>query len=155
MALLFRRIRDKERHMLTTMGISLIEHGHVTTTTTKAKALRPIVERWITAGRKAARANGAAKLALHRLLVAELRNASAVRILIDNVVSRVGDRAGGYTRLYKIGMRKGDAAETSMITFVDPPKTDDDKPAKTKAVDRTAGSTAPAPKKAAPAKAAA
>lgn len=122
MALLFRRTADKQRHLLTNMGISLIEHGHVTTTTTKAKALRPIVERWITAGRKTANATGAAKLALHRNLVAELRNPSAVRALLDNVVPRIGDRAGGYTRLYKLGTRRGDAAEESMITFVDQPK---------------------------------
>ena len=131
MALLFRRIRDKERHMLRSLASSLIEHGSVVTTTTKAKAVRPLVERWITAGRKAAKATGPERLARHRGLLAEIHHPSVVRMLIDTVVPRIGERAGGYTRLYKLSNRHGDAAPQSMISFVDHPRptTDKTKPA--------------------------
>lgn len=101
------------------MASSLILHGKVTTTTARAKALRPLVEQWVTAGRKTARANGATKLALYRSLVAEIHQLPIVKKLIDDVVPRVGDRPGGYTRIYKLGNRHGDAAPQSMITFVD------------------------------------
>lgn len=105
--------------MLRNMASSLILHGKVTTTTAKAKALRPLVEQWVTAGRKTARATGATKLALYRSLVAEIHQIQIVKKLIDDVVPRVGDRPGGYTRIYKLGNRHGDAAPQSMIAFVD------------------------------------
>lgn len=122
MALLFRRIRDKERHMLRSLASSLITHGSVITTTTRAKAVRPLVEQWITAARKAAKATGSDKLAKHRLLLAEIHHADVVRTLMTTIVPLVGDRAGGYTRLHKLSNRRGDAAEQSMISFVDQPK---------------------------------
>lgn len=122
MALLFRRIRDKERHMLRSLASSLITHGTVVTTTTRAKAVRPIVEQWITLGRKAVKATGAERLAKHRSLLADIHHPDVVRTLLNTVVPLVGDRAGGYTRLYKLSNRRGDAAQQSMITFVDQPK---------------------------------
>ena len=121
MALLFRRIRDKKRHMLRSMASSLIIHGKVTTTTTRAKALRPIIEQWVTAGRKTAQATGATKLALHRSLISKIHKTSIVKKLVAEVVPRVGDRPGGYTRIYKLTNRHGDAAPQSMIMFVDQP----------------------------------
>lgn len=119
MALLFRRIRDKKRHMLRNMASSLILHGKVTTTTAKAKELRPLIEQWVTAGRKTAQATGSTKLALYRSLVSEIHQIPIIKKLIDDVVPRVGNRPGGYTRIYKLGNRHGDAAPQSMIAFVD------------------------------------
>jgi large subunit ribosomal protein L17 len=121
MALLFRRIKDKKRHMLRSMASSLIIHGKVTSTTARIKELKPIVEKWVTAGRKTARATGSAKLALYRSLVSEVHQISTIKKLIEEVVPRIGDRKGGYTRIYKLGNRHGDAAPQSMITFVDKP----------------------------------
>lgn len=127
MALLFRRIRDKQRHMLRSLASSLIEHGSVTTTTANAKAVKPLVERWITVARKTTLATGAERLAKHRMLIAEIHHTSVVNQLLKNVVPRIGNRAGGYTRMYKLSNRHGDAAPQSMITFVDAAKPVDDK----------------------------
>jgi large subunit ribosomal protein L17 len=122
MAMLFSRIRDKQDHMLRNMAASLIEHGKVTTTTKKAKTLKPIVEKWITAGRKASKATGADKLNQYRSLLAETHQSRIAKMLIEDIAPRIGDRAGGYTRLYKLGNRVGDAAPQSMIALVDQPK---------------------------------
>ena len=91
---------------------SLIEHGRIKTTVAKAKAVRPIVEKMITLGRRG-------DLAARRQALAYLRSNDVVHILFAEVAPRFTDRAGGYTRIVKIGPRAGDSAEMAYLEFVD------------------------------------
>ncbi|MBX3017409.1 MAG: 50S ribosomal protein L17 [Bdellovibrionaceae bacterium] len=92
---------------------SLVEHGRIKTTVEKAKELRRHVEKAITLGKKS---DG---LATRRLLLSRYPNEATVESLLSNVAPRMKDRAGGYTRIIKIGRRPGDTAEMAFIEFVD------------------------------------
>ena len=99
---------------------ALITHGRIETTISKARALRPVIEKIITLAKKAEKANDAArKLHYRRLAIARVRDKNAVAKLFDELVSEFTDRNGGYTRIYKLGQRIGDAAEMGLIEFVD------------------------------------
>ena len=91
---------------------SLIEHGRIKTTVAKAKAVKPIVEKMVTLGRRG-------DLAARRQALAYLRSNDVVHILFAEVAPRFTDRPGGYTRIVKIGPRPGDAAEMAYLEFVD------------------------------------
>ena len=121
---------SKRRHVLgvsgphrSTMGnlaVALITHGRIETTLSKAKALRPFIEKVITLAKKAEKANDAArKLHFRRLAISRVRDKQAVAKLFDELVSEFTNRPGGYTRIYKIGQRVGDAAEMALIELID------------------------------------
>ena len=106
--------------MLGNLSVALITHGRIKTTLAKAKALRPFIEKIITLAKKADQANHAArKLHFRRLAIARVRDKKAVAELFDNKVSEFSNRAGGYTRIYKLGQRVGDAAEMGLIELID------------------------------------
>ena len=106
--------------MLGNLSVALITHGRIKTTLAKAKALRPFIEKIITLAKKADQANDAArKLHFRRLAIARVRDKKAVAELFDNKVSEFSNRAGGYTRIYKLGQRVGDAAEMGLIELID------------------------------------
>lgn len=106
--------------MLGNLAVALITHGRIETTLPKARALRPFVEKVITLAKKAEKANDAArKLHFRRLAIARVRDKKAVARLFDDRVSEFTDRAGGYTRIYKLGQRIGDAAEMALIELID------------------------------------
>ena len=106
--------------MLGNLSVALITHGRIKTTLAKAKALRPFIEKIITLAKKADQANDAArKLHFRRLAIARVRDKKAVAELFDNKVSEFSNRAGGYTRVYKLGQRIGDAAEMGLIELID------------------------------------
>jgi large subunit ribosomal protein L17 len=106
--------------MLGNLSVALITHGRIKTTLAKAKALRPFIEKIITLAKKADQANDAArKLHFRRLAIARVRDKKAVTELFDNKVSEFSNRAGGYTRIYKLGQRVGDAAEMGLIELID------------------------------------
>ncbi len=91
---------------------SLIEHERIVTTLIKAKELRPIAEKIVTLGKKGtlhARRNAGKMLASDALL----------RKLFDDLAPRFQERAGGYTRIVKLGNRRGDGAEMAILEFVD------------------------------------
>jgi len=139
--------KEHRAAMLSNMAASLIEHGRITTTLTKAKALRPFVEKVITKAKKAAAATEK-KDALHhrRMALKDVRNEDAVTMLFNEKHKEFTNRNGGYTRIYKLGPRQGDAAHMAIIEFV---KADDQgykKPTK-----RAAAAKAPAAVEAAPA----
>lgn len=92
---------------------SLVEHGRIRTTLTKAKYIRPIVERAVTLGQ---RANS---LHARRRLLALYPNKETVDRLMRGVSPRFKDRPGGYTRIIKLGSRPGDMADMAYIEFVD------------------------------------
>jgi large subunit ribosomal protein L17 len=106
--------------MLSNMCSSLIEHGRIKTTLAKAKALRPFAEKIVTLAKKAeASETGEQKLHYRRQAIARIRNKEAVKKLFDERVTEFTNRQGGYTRIYKIGQRRGDAAEVAIIELID------------------------------------
>ena len=111
--------REHRAAMLANMSTSLITHGRIKTTITKAKALRPFIEKIVTKAKKAAaKTEKKDKLHLRRLAMADVRDEAAISLLFDEKVSEFENRPGGYTRIYKLGPRKGDAAEMALIEFV-------------------------------------
>jgi large subunit ribosomal protein L17 len=106
--------------MMGNLAVALITHGRIETTLAKAKALRPFIEKIITLAKKAEKANDAArKLHFRRLAIVRVRDKKAVAQLFDERVSEFVDRPGGYTRIYKLGQRIGDAAEMALIELID------------------------------------
>ncbi len=112
--------REHRAAMLSNMAASLITHGRIQTTLTKAKALRPFVEKIITKAKQAA-AKTQKKDAIHlrRLALADVRDETAVTKLFNETYKEFANRNGGYTRIYKLGaQRQSDAAEMALIEFV-------------------------------------
>jgi large subunit ribosomal protein L17 len=106
--------------MLGNLAVALITHGRIETTLAKARALRPFIEKIITLAKKADKANDAArKLHYRRIAIARVRDKQAVAQLFDERASEFVDRSGGYTRIYKVGQRIGDAAEMALIELID------------------------------------
>ena len=97
--------------LMANLAIALIKEGRIKTTLAKAKALRPFIEKIITLAK-----NGS--LADRRLAASRLRNKEAVQLLFNEKVEEFKDRQGGYTRIYKIGTRVGDAAEMALIELI-------------------------------------
>ena len=112
--------REHRRAMLSNLAASLITHGRIQTTLTKAKALRPFVEKVITKAKQAA-AKTEKKDAIHlrRLALADVRDETAITKLFNETHKEFANRNGGYTRIYKLGaQRQSDAAELALIEFV-------------------------------------
>jgi large subunit ribosomal protein L17 len=111
--------REHREAMLSNMGASLITHGRIKTTLSKAKALRPFIEKVITKAKKAA-AKTEAKDAIHlrRLALADIRDEDAITLLFNEKHREFANRNGGYTRIYKLGARLGDASEMALIELV-------------------------------------
>lgn len=93
------------------LATSFMEHGRMKTTLTKAKAIRPVLEKLITAGRKN-------DLAARRYLLKYLQTEEAVNRVLNDISPKYMERTGGYTRITKIGPRKGDGAEEAIIELV-------------------------------------
>jgi large subunit ribosomal protein L17 len=112
--------REHRAAMLSNLAASLIEHGRIQTTLTKAKALRPFIEKVITKAKKAAaKADKKDQIHLRRLALADVRNEDAVTKLFNETYKEFVNRSGGYTRIYKLGQRRiSDAAELALIEFV-------------------------------------
>ena len=98
--------------MLANMAVSLFEHKRITTTSTKAKALKVFIEPLITKSKNDSIHN-------RRLCFSKLRNKLGVQILFDVISKKVAKRPGGYTRIIKLGNRMGDNASMAMIELVD------------------------------------
>ena len=98
--------------MLANMVSSLIEHGQIKTTITKAKEARRFADKMITLGKKG-------DLHRRRLAISKLRDKDAVKKLFDEIAPQYAQRNGGYTRIIKLGRRVGDAAEMCILQFVE------------------------------------
>src|SRR3954447_20597191 len=94
------------------MAAALVKDEQITTTTAKAKELRPYVEKLITLAKKGGLSN-------RRLAHARLLDETQLRKLFDVLAPRYEGRAGGYTRIVKAGIRASDAAPIAIIEFVD------------------------------------
>jgi large subunit ribosomal protein L17 len=101
-----------ERLMLANLATALFEHGRITTTEAKAKRLRPYAEHLITFGKRG-------DLHARRQVLKRLRDKSVVHTLFDEIGPRYADRPGGYTRIVKLGPRKGDNAPMAIIELVE------------------------------------
>lgn len=106
------RTASHRRATLRNMASSLFRHGRIETTTAKAKELRPYAERLITLAKRG-------DLHARRLVAARIVDRDVVGSLFDDIGPRYAERPGGYTRILKLGTRKGDAAEMSLIELVD------------------------------------
>lgn len=106
------RTADHRKAMLANMAISLIKHKRITTTLAKAKALKMYVEPLITRSKNDTTTS-------RRVVFRYLQDKYAVTELFKEISTKVADRPGGYTRIIKLGLRKGDAAEMAFIELVD------------------------------------
>ena len=106
------RTASHRKATLRNMATSLFRHGRIETTTAKAKELRPFAERLITLARRG-------DLHARRLAAQKIQDRTVLGNLFDEIAPRYAERPGGYTRILKLGNRKGDAAEMSLIELVD------------------------------------
>src|SRR5664279_218256 len=100
-----------ERMILANLASQLFEHRRITTTETKAKRVRPLAEKLIS---KAKRGD----LHARRLVMATITNRDVVHVLFTEIAPALADREGGYTRITKVGNRKGDNAPMAVIEIV-------------------------------------
>ena len=98
--------------MFRNMAAALIKHEQITTTTAKAKELRPYVEKLVTLAKKGGLSN-------RRLAHARLMDDTQLVKLFDVIGPRYADRNGGYTRVIKAGIRSSDASPMAVIEFID------------------------------------
>ncbi len=124
-----------QKLILSNLATSLFEHGRITTTEAKARTLRPYAERLITKAKKGDLHN-------RRLVLRDVRDKGVVHALFEEIAPRYAERPGGYTRITKLGPRKGDNAPMAVIELVTEEYVAKAKPAK---------ETAPAPAEEAPA----
>ena len=103
-----------ERLMLANLATSLFEHRRITTTETRAKRLRPLAERLITFAKRG-------DLHARRRVLTVVRDKSVVHELFTEIAPMMAERNGGYTRITKIGPRKGDNAPMAVIELVQEP----------------------------------
>jgi large subunit ribosomal protein L17 len=114
------RVTEHRIAMLRNQATNLLRHEHLTTTVPKAKELRPFVERIITIAKRgiaAGEANGR-MLNARRLVMHDLQDGDVVTKLFDTIAPRFAERPGGYTRLLRIGFRKGDSAEVAQVELI-------------------------------------
>lgn len=105
------RTRSHRKATLRNMATSLFLHERIETTSAKAKELRPYAERLITLARRG-------DLHSRRLAAMKIQDRQVLGKLFDDIAPRYAERPGGYTRILKLGNRKGDAAEMSLIELV-------------------------------------
>jgi large subunit ribosomal protein L17 len=111
--------REHREAIMASLATALFTHGRIQTTLIKAKALRPYAEKIITYAKKAALTEDkAAKVHYRRLAIAKIHDVDAAKKLFTERASEFLARPGGYTRIYKLGARIGDAAETALIELV-------------------------------------
>src|SRR5260370_27066741 len=114
------RVTDHRIALLRNQATALIRYEHLTTTVPKAKELRPFVERLITVAKRGL-AGGDAQghtLNARRLVMRDVQDREVVTKLFDTIAPRFASRGGGYTRLLRVGFRKGDSAEVAQVELV-------------------------------------
>ena len=127
--------RDTQHRMslLRNLATALLEHEHIVTTVPKAKEVRPFVERLITIAKRGVKADDpkGRTLAARRLVMCEVVDQDVVAKLFDHLAPRFMDRPGGYTRILRLGHRRGDGGDMAQIELLgsefDPKKAAADK----------------------------
>ena len=102
----------QRKAMLRQQVTDLLENGKIETTFYRAKEVQPVVEKMITLGKKGGLAN-------YRRALSYITKEDVVSKLFTEIAPKYDERQGGYTRIYKIGPRRGDAAEMAILTLVD------------------------------------
>lgn len=105
------RTSSHRRALLRHLATEVIDHGQVTTTETKAKAVQPVVDKMISLGKRG-------DLHARRQAASYLTDKAAVAKLFDEIAPNYAERNGGYTRIVKLGPRRGDAAPMAIIELV-------------------------------------
>ena len=103
---------DQRRALLRNQVTSFLENGKMTTTVTRAKETRSMAEKMITLGKKGT-------LAARRQALAYITKEDVVTKLFNEIAPKYAERNGGYTRIYKLGERRGDAAQMAILELVD------------------------------------
>ena len=106
------RPTDQRIAMLRGLTTALLANGKLVTTVSKAKEVRCIADKMITLGKEGT-------LAARRAALAYITKEDVVKKLFDVIAPKYADRVGGYTQVYKLGPRRGDAAEMALIKLVD------------------------------------
>ena len=114
------RVTEHRVAMLRNQATALIRYEHIETTVPKAKELRPFVERLITIAKRGVAAGDAKAGSLHarRLVAAHIQDRDVVGKLFETIAPRFAERPGGYTRILRVGFRRGDAAEIAHVELV-------------------------------------
>jgi large subunit ribosomal protein L17 len=127
------RVSSHRKALLRNLATDLLDHEHIVTTVPKAKEVRPIVERLITVAKRGVKADDpkGRTLAARRLVMTEIVNEDVVTKLFDQLAPRFMDRPGGYTRILRLGHRRGDGGEIAQIELLgseyDPKKAEAEK----------------------------
>ena len=114
------RVTEHRLALLRNQAIALLRHERIETTMPKAKELRPFVERLITIARRGLAAGDANGRTLHarRMVLSELVDREVVAKLFETLAPRFAERPGGYTRILRVGYRRGDSAEVAQVELV-------------------------------------
>ena len=102
---------DQRMAMLRQQVTDFLDNGKMETTVTRAKEVQPVVEKMITLGKKAGLAN-------YRRALSYITKEDVAKKLFDEIAPKYAERNGGYTRIIRTGIRRGDAAETAIIELV-------------------------------------
>lgn len=113
------RSKDQRTALRRNLVKQLFEHERIRTTSAKAQAVRGQAERLITLAKKGNKAGDEKMVHARRLAAARLSDAGAVKKLFEDIAPRFEDRPGGYTRIVKLGLRQGDAAEMVILELVE------------------------------------
>lgn len=108
----FGRASGPRKAMFRIMVTDLLRHGQIKTTVAKAKAIRPLTEKMVTLGK-------GGTLHDRRQAAAFITDKSVVKAVFDDIAPRFQERNGGYTRITRLGVRPGDAAEMALIELID------------------------------------
>ena len=108
----FNRDSAQRKALLRGLATELFKHGKIQTTEAKAKSLRPVAEKLITLAKRG-------DLHARRQAAARLYDPAVLQKLFGEIAEQYQDRKGGYTRIYKLGPRQGDAAPMALIELID------------------------------------
>jgi large subunit ribosomal protein L17 len=136
------RVSEHRTALLRNQAMALIRHERIETTMPKAKELRPFVERLITIAKRGVASGDANGKSLHarRMVLAELPDKDVVGKLFESIAPRYAERPGGYTRILRVGFRRGDSAEVAQVELVGSeynPKTAEERKAEKEAAPKT------------------
>jgi large subunit ribosomal protein L17 len=114
------RVTEHRLAMIRNQAIALLRHERIQTTVPKAKELRPFVERLITIAKRGVAASDVKgkTLTARRLVLAEIPDVEVVGKLFSTLAPRFAERPGGYTRILRVGFRRGDGAEVAQVELV-------------------------------------
>lgn len=113
------RPSDQRMALRRSLMTELLRHERIQTTEAKARAIRGDAEKLITLAKRGLRAGDSQAVHARRLAAARLNDPAVVKKLFDEIAPRYQERPGGYTRMYKLGFRQGDAAEMVLLELVE------------------------------------